>query len=165
MHAEAEPKYVSTWKRMCNKMKTQDNLDCMIKLTVGLAIPMMHVLVRVLAMMMRVANMEEIDSLQEVMANMVVEKKRQEKGLKPSKKESEYVLKPQKSSKSSSVGSFSVISAETLDTLMSHSSQDQIQQLPSSSSQVSRIRNLENQLCYCWLTPVSIRAGNRFTIA
>ena len=113
MHAEAEPKYVSTWKRMCNKMKTQDNLDCMIKLTVGLAIPMMHVLVRVLAMMMRVANMEEIDSLQEVMANMVVEKKRQEKGLKPSKKEPEYVPKPRKSSKSSSTGSFSVISAET----------------------------------------------------
>ena len=104
-------------------------------------------------MMMRVANMEEIDSLQEVMANMVVEKKRQEKGLKPSKNESEYVPKPRKSSKSSSTGSFSVISAETLDTLMSHSNQDQVQQLPSSSTQVSRVRNLESQ-CYCGMTPV-----------
>eukprot|EP00435_Cladocopium_sp_Y103_P038998 s1685_g10.t1 len=149
-HVEAQPKYVSTWMRMCNKLKIQDHLDSMVKLTMGLAIPLMYVLSRVLAMMMRVADMEEIDTLQEMMNDMVMAKKKQEKGMKVSKKESEFVPKPRKSSKSSSLGSFSVVSAETLETLGSHRSQDQ----PSSSNQGRRPKDPEILQCYCGLTPV-----------
>lgn len=151
-HAEANPKYVNQWSRMYNKLKIQDHLDTMVRLMIGLAIPLMNVLMRVLAMMMKVADMEEVDTLQEMMNNMVIEKKRCEKGMKASCREPPCFpkSKDRRSAKTSTTGSFSVISAENLDRLMTQSPRHQG---PSSSSQSVRSQS-SIDLCYCGLKPV-----------
>ncbi|CAL1172305.1 unnamed protein product, partial [Cladocopium goreaui] len=151
-HAEASPKYVSQWSRMYNKLKIQEHLDTMVRLMIGLAIPLMNVLMRVLAMMMKVADMEEVDTLQEMMNHMVIEKKRHEKGMKESWMETPCYpkSKDRRSQKTSTTGNFSVISAENLDRLMTQSPRHQG---PSSSSQSVRSQS-SIELCYCGLKPV-----------
>ena len=69
--------------RMCNKLRIQEQMKIMVKLTVGInnSTDDRVELMKVLPMMMRVANMEEINVLQETMNNMVLEKRKQEKGL------------------------------------------------------------------------------------
>ena len=118
-HTETEPRTVPSWLRMCNKLRVQEHLDTTVKLAMGLAIPLMSRLMRVLAMMTRVADMEEVETLQSVMQQMVLEKRQQEKGHKGLTKETMQMhkdFKPNSRKKSNSTGSFSVVTAETLDT-------------------------------------------------
>ena len=126
----------------------------MLKLSVGPAIPLMNLLMRVLAMLMRVADMEGIGTLQVVMNNVVVEKKKQEKGMKAQspivfKCENPPMVKSK--TKNSSLGSFSVVSEGSHHTYASHQSQDQVFQAAASSS---RSVLAKNRKCYCGLKPI-----------
>eukprot|EP00435_Cladocopium_sp_Y103_P024498 s58_g6.t1 len=157
-HVETEPQYVSAWLRMMNKLRVQDHLETTMKLAVGLAIPLMNLFMKVLAMLMRVADMEEIDTLHVMMNQMVVEKKQQEKGFKLTKERLNMTKEPAiPVRKKSSVGSFSVVTAETLDTLMSHQSQDSHPCYPAtaaSSNQNVQHKEIKADQCYCGLKPV-----------
>jgi hypothetical protein len=142
---------------MCNKLRVQEHLDTTVKLAMGLAIPLMSLLMRVLAMMMRVADMEEVDTLQSVVQQMVLEKRQQEKGHKGLTKENMQMhkdFKPSSRKKSNSTGSFSVVTAETLDTLMSHQSRDMIHPRATSSNRQVKPSDLNIDQCYCGLKPV-----------
>eukprot|EP00435_Cladocopium_sp_Y103_P056991 s251_g19.t1 len=153
-HVDTEMKYVSSWKRMCSKLKIQEHMDLLLKLTVGLAVPLMTLLMRVLALMMRVADMDEVETLQVVMNNMVVEKKKQEKGLMTGQKGypvPQNLPMGKSKSKTSSLGSFSVVSEGSHNTYASHRSQEEIYQAPASSSQ-SALQ--EKHLCFCGLKPI-----------
>jgi hypothetical protein len=97
--ADPDSKILPLWRRLCNKLMIQQHLVVTMKLLIGMAMPLMFLLKQVLSMMMRVADVEEMEVMQDLMCNMVTEKKQLEKGhkyKKPSSKES--------------VGSFELIS-------------------------------------------------------
>jgi hypothetical protein len=142
---------------MSNKLRLQEHLQTTLKCAVGLAIPLMNLLMRVLAMVMQVAEMEEIDTVQDMMSQMIQDKKKQEKGHMLSNRSIMNLNKSQQGhpkTKSSSLGSFSVVSAETLDTMMSHQSQDMEYPGSSSSKQTMLQGNFKPNKCYCGMKPV-----------
>lgn len=98
-HPEVKPRYVHKWFRMTNKLRIQHHVEMVLKVLISLSMPLMSILKQVLAMMMRVAEIEEMEVLQDMMEEMIQEKKNMEKG-KSSKK----------SHKASSVTSFELIS-------------------------------------------------------
>jgi hypothetical protein len=153
---------------MSNKLRLQEHLQTTLKCAVGLAIPLMNLLMRVLAMVMQVAETEEIDTVQDMMSQMIQDKKKQEKGHKLSHRSMSNLTKSQQGcpkTKSSSLGSFSVVSAETLDTLMSHQSQDMEYPGSSSSKQAMMQTNVKMDKCYCGMKPVKYtcrKQGNNY---
>jgi hypothetical protein len=126
---------------MCNKLLIQQHLESTMKLMISLAMPLMFLLKQVLSMMMRVADFEEVEIMQNLLDTMVREKRQVEKG-----------RKNRGSSSKESVGSFELISEH------SHASTNRKNKTPmkmetgSSSQPSSRIN--EDKMCFCGLTPM-----------
>eukprot|EP00435_Cladocopium_sp_Y103_P026844 s2890_g6.t1 len=146
-HSELKPRHVSTWMRMANKLRIQYHVELMLKVLISLSMPLMFILKKVLAMMMRVAEIEEMEVLQDLMENMIQEKKNMEKG--------KHVKKSQKAS---STGSFELISAGSEVSWMGHQKQrhHQTDRGASSSSQMTGYPHHQDRdrRCFCGLEPV-----------
>ena len=103
------PEHVTkSWSRMFSRIRMQMHMEQVIKVMISLAIPLMSTLKQVLAVMVRVADPEEMEVIQDMVSNMMQDKKQLEKGrLQMSRKES----KDSSTSKTTtSLGSFEVIS-------------------------------------------------------
>lgn len=94
--------------RVFSKLRIQMHLDQVVKVIISLAIPLMSTLKSVLAVMMRVADPEDVDMIEDLMSNMIQDKKMSEKG--KNKKTSKNAKGSPRSKASTSVGSFEVIS-------------------------------------------------------
>ena len=120
--------------------RVQIHLDQVIKVMISLAVPLMSMLKQVLAVMIRVADPEEMDVIQDLVNNMVQDQKRAEKG-RHRKKDAKIHHSP-RSKMSSSMGSFEVI---TESSKQSHRSR------PASSNQYPAQEKMKT--CFCGLTP------------
>lgn len=145
-HPEVKPRYVHKWFRMTNKLRIQHHVEMVLKVLISLSMPLMSILKQVLAMMMRVAEIEEMEVLQDMMEEMIQEKKNMEKG-KSSKK----------SHKASSVTSFELISGGSEVSWMgnhkSHQSKSKDHRA-SSSNQMASFPDHPDRRCFCGLEPV-----------
>eukprot|EP00435_Cladocopium_sp_Y103_P039817 s170_g10.t1 len=139
--AEVKQQVHQRWGRVFTRLRIQMHLEQVVKVLMSLAIPLMSTLKQVLAVMIRVADPEEMDVVQDMVNNMVQEKKYMEKGkpLKPSKMSPGYA----QSRASTSVGSFEVISENSS---MSRKTK------AASSSQSSAVE-ISQRMCFCGLTP------------
>eukprot|EP00435_Cladocopium_sp_Y103_P064059 s1080_g25.t1 len=126
---------------MFSRLRVQTHLEQIVKVLISLAIPLMSTLKQVLAVMIRVADPEEMDLVQDMMSNMIQEKKSMEKG--QYRKNSKKVQKPPRSKASTSAGSFEVISKSSL----------QSRRTQAASSFQNPMMDLKHRVCYCGLTP------------
>jgi hypothetical protein len=138
--AEVKAHVIRQWGRMLSRARVQIHLDQVIKVMISLAVPLMSMLKQVLAVMIRVADPEEMDVIQDLVNNMVQDQKRAEKG-RHRKKDAKIHHSP-RSKMSSSMGSFEVI---TESSKQSHRSR------PASSNQYPVQEKMKT--CFCGLTP------------
>ena len=78
--ASSKDQTMPAWRRMCSKLLIQQHLSLTMKLMINLAMPLMFLFKQVLSMMVRVAEIEEMEVMQDLMGNMMKEKKKMEKG-------------------------------------------------------------------------------------
>jgi len=146
---DPDSKILPLWRRMCNKLMIQQHLVVTMKLMIGMAMPLMFLLKQVLLMMMRVADVEEMEIMQDLMSNMVTEKKQVEKGYKSKKKSSKE-----------SVESFELISecSTAPSRQKDKGRRSQVSQMSAgtSSSSVDPRSNAFHldQSCFCGLMPI-----------
>lgn len=133
--AEATDNILRQWSRMFSKVRCQMHLEQLVKVLISLAIPLMATIKQVLAVMIRVADPEEMEVIQDMVNNMVQEKKLLEKGQRH--KTNKNVKSSPKSKASTSVGSFEVISEVS----------------PRSRKSKSTSSNQMTKMCFCGLTP------------
>lgn len=147
--ANAEESYstLPSWRRIFHKLKIQEHMQIMLKLMMGLSIPLMFILRQILSMMMKVCDAEEMDVMKDMMDNMVTEAKEMEKG------------RHRRTSKSSrSTGSFEWISqasgSSTAPAKSRSSRRDKKVEMnsPTSSPTPSNLQ----ETCYCGLPVVEL---------
>eukprot|EP00435_Cladocopium_sp_Y103_P033954 s639_g8.t1 len=135
---------IKRWSRMFSRIRIQVHLEQVVKVLISLAIPLMSMLKQVLAVMIRVADPEEMDVIQDLVSSMVQDKKQVEKGRhRLCAKDIKDFNQSNKSKASTSLGSFEVISES--------SRQSRKSKAASSSQQHSQ--EVMNRMCFCGLTP------------
>jgi hypothetical protein len=147
--AETTGNALKQWCRLFSKLRFQMHLEQVVKVLISLAIPLMPTLKQVMAVMIREADPEEMEVIQDMVTSMVQEKnqKHMEKGY--NRKSNKKVKGSPRSKTSTSVGSFEVIS---------ECSPPSRKLRASSSSQMAK-------LCFCGLTPnllVCLKEGPNF---
>eukprot|EP00435_Cladocopium_sp_Y103_P021732 s1406_g5.t1 len=150
-HPDVTPKYVSTWHRLANKLKIQCHVEMMLKVLISLSMPLMSILKSVLAMMMRVAEIEEVDVFRDLVENMIHEKRAMETGRSS--------RKSQRSQKANSVTSFELITEPTEASWKGsrkshHATKEQRDPGAASSSQTTGYPIPHRRTCYCGMEPV-----------
>ena len=133
--AETTGNALKQWCRLFSKLRFQMHLEQVVKVLISLAIPLMPTLKQVMAVMIREADPEEMEVIQDMVTSMVQEKKHMEKGY--NRKSNKKVKGSPRSKTSTSVGSFEVIS---------ECSPPSRKLRASSSTQMAK-------LCFCGLTP------------
>eukprot|EP00435_Cladocopium_sp_Y103_P069875 s367_g34.t1 len=138
---ETKDHVVKDWSRLFSRLRVHMHLEQVVKVLISLAIPLMSTLKQVLAVMIRVADPEEMDVIHDLVSSIVQEKKSMEKG--KIRKSSKEVQRVPASKASTSVGSFEVISE--------HSHVSRKDRAASSSKDLQP--ELPIRMCFCGLTP------------
>ena len=144
-HPELDYQNVGHWSRLTNKLRVQHHMEMVLKVLISLSVPLMSILKQVLAMMMRVAEIEEMESIQDLMDSMVQEKKNMEKG-----------NSSRKSQKASSLNSFELVSGSSeVSWTGSHKARQSSHKDrgASSSSQTMGYHSPQDRKCFCGLEP------------
>eukprot|EP00438_Fugacium_kawagutii_P026963 Skav224403 [mRNA] locus=scaffold657:21435:23301:+ [translate_table: standard] len=81
---ESDPQMIAAWRRVFNKMHIYEHLKGVIKLLVNLSSPLVFVFQVVMGVLNRVSDLEEMETMDLIMKDMIQEKRKQERGSKSS---------------------------------------------------------------------------------